>query len=196
MENKGKTLTEKLRDLHRKGTHKHMETYFKYFASLSQSEESKCMCLSSRDLLIFLIRVSPFMVIFVLSFPWSQVCCSPPHSWPLQWAVPDSEPRETWGCTCWVTLRSAWAPEAATSWSTQSSHRWWKIQSASIHIVHSTWNRKCGFFTISSNCHQYFKRNILIWTRNWIRWHVTIIALTNIVTALTIINYFYQILFI
>ena len=45
-ERKGKTLTEKCRDLQRKGTQKHTETYSKYFDShrlLSQSEESECM---------------------------------------------------------------------------------------------------------------------------------------------------------
>ena len=42
-EKKGKTLTENWRDLWRKGTHEHMETYSKYFDGhkcLSQSEES------------------------------------------------------------------------------------------------------------------------------------------------------------
>ena len=41
-----KTLTKNSRDLQWKGTHKHMETYSKYFDGhrhLSQSEESKCM---------------------------------------------------------------------------------------------------------------------------------------------------------
>ena len=48
----GKTLNEKWRDLWRKGTHKHMETYLRYFDDhrcLSQSEESKCMWTHGKD---------------------------------------------------------------------------------------------------------------------------------------------------
>ena len=49
---KGKTVTKKLRDLWRKGTHKHMETYLIYFDNhrcLSLSEKSKCMWTHGKD---------------------------------------------------------------------------------------------------------------------------------------------------
>ena len=47
-QNKGKEreITKNSRDIWRKGTHKHMETYSKYFDGhrhLSQSEQSECM---------------------------------------------------------------------------------------------------------------------------------------------------------
>ena len=115
-ERKRKTLTKNWRDLWRKGTHKHMKTYSKYFDGhryFSQSEESEYMwthdkdrvcgavvftmcshtstlfwlrktsvivktfqlsfhtfvCLSSRDLLTFLVRVSTFFS-YSLCYPY------------------------------------------------------------------------------------------------------------------------------
>ena len=49
---KGKSLTEKWRDLQRKGGHKHPEIYLIYFddhGCLSQSEESKCKWTHDKD---------------------------------------------------------------------------------------------------------------------------------------------------
>ena len=73
LKSKGKTLTEKWRDLWRKGTHKHLETYLKYFdchRCLSQSEKKTSLIPEMyqitlsvpflRRSLHFSVRVFPF----------------------------------------------------------------------------------------------------------------------------------------
>ena len=97
-EREGKTLTKIWRNLWRKGTHKHTETYSKYFNGhrcLSQSEESECMwtlgkygvtfAMCSHTFTLFWLRKTSVTIkIFWLSFCVFTCLRVPFLGWSLQ----------------------------------------------------------------------------------------------------------------